>query len=280
MPFISYPWGRLSPAEKLLLAVCGTLLLLAAAGPPIEQVAHFHDFANQRTWLGIPFAQDVLSNLPFAIGGLLGLVWLRPWSAGGFASAERPLAALSFAGLLLTAICSGLYHWQPDDAGLVVDRLGMCTAFAGLLGLAAAGRISGRAGLALAAALMLLAPLSVLVWAANGNLLPWAVLQFGGMGLLLWLAARPALAGVLPVRWAWVVVIYALAKCLELGDAAVFEATGEWVSGHTLKHIVASLAAWPVLAALSSPWKSGQNELCQLRGGMPPQPSVLQKGFS
>ncbi|MFM9879371.1 MAG: hypothetical protein ACKVOO_03045, partial [Burkholderiaceae bacterium] len=249
-----------TPLEKTLLLVCAALLALAAFGPPLEQLPHFHDFADQRPWWGMPNAGDVLSNLLFALGGLLGLMGLRRWRAGLVSQAEQSLAALSFTGLLLTALCSGYYHWQPDDAGLVVDRLGMCVAFAGLLGLAAAGRISGRAGLVLAASLLLLAPMTVWVWAESGNLLPWAVLQFGGMGLLLWLAARPALAGALPVRWAWVVVIYALAKCLELGDAAVFEATGEWVSGHTLKHIVASLAAWPVLAALAgvlkSPWKS------------------------
>ena len=43
---------------------------------------------------------------------------------------------------------------------------------------------------------------------------------------------------------------YAAAKMLEAGDAWVFEATGHLVSGHTLKHGVAALAALPVLAAL------------------------------
>jgi hypothetical protein len=47
-----------------------------------------------------------------------------------------------------------------------------------------------------------------------------------------------------------VVAWYALAKVLEGADSAVFAATGEWVSGHTLKHVAAAAAAWPVVAAV------------------------------
>jgi hypothetical protein len=45
-------------------------------------------------------------------------------------------------------------------------------------------------------------------------------------------------------------VLYAVAKVFELGDEAIFHATGEVVSGHTLKHLVAALAVLPVLVAV------------------------------
>jgi hypothetical protein len=61
---------------------------------------------------------------------------------------------------------------------------------------------------------------------------------------------RPAQVRALPVRWALLIAIYALAKLLELGDHAVFEWTGHLVSGHSLKHAVAACAAWPVVTAL------------------------------
>jgi len=48
-----------------------------------------------------------------------------------------------------------------------------------------------------------------------------------------------------------VIFFYVLAKLFELGDEAVFEATGHIVSGHTLKHLAAALAAWPVIRALA-----------------------------
>jgi hypothetical protein len=60
--------------------------------------------------------------------------------------------------------------------------------------------------------------------------------------------------------------LYALAKLLELGDEAVFHATGDGVSGHSLKHLVAGLAAWPVLRAMR------QNARATGRGAAPSEP--------
>ena len=96
---------------------------------------------------------------------------------------------------------SSWYHWQPDDAGLLWDRLGMAAAFAGLLGLAVVGRISPRAGVATALGLLVAGPAAVLVWAHTGNLLPWAVVQFGGLLAVLALACLPHRHGALVVQW-------------------------------------------------------------------------------
>ena len=49
---------------------------------------------------------------------------------------------------------------------------------------------------------------------------------------------------------AGLIALYALAKLLELGDEAVFRATGDWVSGHSLKHVAAACAALPILVGL------------------------------
>ena len=82
------------------------------------------------------------------------------------------------------------------------------------------------------------------------NFLPWVVLQAGSLLLLVALASLPPLRGVLGLRLGTVIALYALAKALELGDHAVFAFSDGFVSGHSLKHVVASLAAWPVLAAV------------------------------
>lgn len=248
---------KTSPPETALIAACLALVLLALQGPVLLQPADHHHFADQRTLWGIPCAWDVLSNLPFAVLGFIGLGWVINVPALG--RAQRGCALLFFGGLVVTAACSAWYHWRPDDAGLAIDRLGMVFAFAGLLGLAVADRISGRAGLAMAAAVLVLGPLSVQAWVASGNVLAWCVLQFGGMALMLWLAALRPVAGALGLRLGAILLIYTAAKALELADHAVFDLTGQFVSGHTLKHLVASLAALLVIAALKGFNKCGQN---------------------
>lgn len=237
--------------EAWLLAACLLLAALALFGPAIAQPPGAHDFADQRTLWGIPRALDVLSNLPFALAGAWGLWRLRALPAGPSFAAQRTCAALFFGGLLLTALVSAGYHLAPDDLGLAFDRAGMSVAFAGLLGLLVATRVSDRAGLALAGALLVLGPASVLAWLLTGNVLGWAVVQFGGMALLLLtLAFGQQRPGALHVRWSLVLLAYAIAKLLEVNDAAILQASGELLSGHTLKHVVAAFAAAPVLAAL------------------------------
>ena len=237
---------------SLLIAAC-LGLLAAIFGPSVAQPDHYHAFADQRVLLGLPLAMDVLSNLPFAIAAVWGLLALYRCSTASTNLSTQPqpaLAALFSGGLLITAICSGYYHLLPDNPSLAIDRLGMVIAFAGLLGVAVADRVSSRAGIATAALVLAAGPLTVGIWADSGNLLPWVLLQGGGMLLI------AALAVCRPLKDSWglqllpVVIFYAAAKLFELGDHQIFEWTGGMISGHSLKHIVAAFAAWPVIAAI------------------------------
>lgn len=246
----------IEPFEIPLLLVCLAWLLLASLAPPLAQAAHYHYFADQRSWLGIPHAMDVLSNLLFIVFGLTGLISLWRVSAGALSRAQYWTVGLFFSGLLLTAAGSAIYHWHPDDGGLALDRLSMVLAFAGLLGLAVVDRVSGRAGVLMASLVLLLGPTAVWLWAVMGNVLPWAVLQFGGLALLLGLALLPPLDDALEIRWGAVILIYIVAKVLEQTDAAVFALSGQLLSGHSLKHGLVACSAWPLIAAIL---KLGQN---------------------
>ena len=252
---------NLSRAEAGLLLGMAALLALALFGPVLPASAHQHTLADQRALWGIPCALDVLSNLPFAIAGLWGLVALRRVAPGMLDAPSRALASLFFAGLVCTAAGSALYHWQPQDAGLLWDRLGMVLPFAGLLGLAGASRVSARAGAAAAGTVLLAGPLAVLWWSHSGNLLPWAVVQLGGMLVVLALACLPRRDGALALHLGAVMALYALAKLFEAADHAVFEATGQAVSGHSLKHVLAAAAAGPGWAALAARRNSGAKHL-------------------
>lgn len=243
----------LTARERALAGAVLALLLLAALLPGVAQFANYHAFADQRTWLGIPRALDVLTNLPFALVGFVGLWRLRASQRADFLQrwpqVSRCLAALFFVGLVATAWGSAYYHWAPDDAGLVIDRACMTLSFAGLLGLAASERVSGRAGGTLAVVALIGGALSLVVWAHKGNLTPWSVFQGGGMLLVLGLLAVKPVGAPLHMQWLAVVLIYALAKVAEGLDAPLFELSGV-LSGHSLKHLVASLAAWPLIRAL------------------------------
>lgn len=244
--------GASRPAELALLLAVAALAVLAALLPATGLPAGYHDFADQRTLLGLPHALDVLSNLPFAVMGAWGLWWLRRVPLDRLGTAQRGLAVLFFVGLMATAFCSSSYHLDPHDAGLCIDRVGMSLAFAGLLGLAAADRISARAGVALAALVAVAAPATALVAWLGGNMTPWAVLQGGGLVLLAALALRRPQPRALGFSIIGVIAFYAVAKALELADAPVFALTQQLISGHSAKHLVAALAGWPVVRALQS----------------------------
>ncbi|QOZ72929.1 hypothetical protein [Bradyrhizobium arachidis] len=230
--------------EKCLIAALFVLTLAAVFAPTLHASAWpIPHYVDTRFWLGVPNAGDVLSNLAFVAMGVWGLMLLRgrndaPVGAGCF-----------FVGLILTCIGSSIYHLDPDaPQRLVADRLGMAVAFAGFLGIAASERVSKRAGLAMVMLMTAAGPLAA--WVARENLTPWAVVQFGGMALAVGLALTRPRPGAFGVPLGGVIVFYVLAKLFELGDATIFEATGHIVSGHTLKHLSAALAAWPVISAL------------------------------
>lgn len=241
-----------------MYAAFGALAAIAIGGPHVTQGADPHAFADQRTLWGLAHAVDVLTNLPFAVAGGIGLWAVCRWLARGHndhrqaQSVTGAMAVLFFAGLLLTAAGSALYHWQPHGITLLADRAGMLVAFAGALGLAVASRIGTRAAWVTAAVVLGAGWLALRTWGLSGQLLPWGVLQGGGMLLMVWLATRPVLARRLPVSLAALIGWYALAKLLEVGDHAIWQASGGIVSGHSLKHVAAALAAWPVMAALMS----------------------------
>jgi hypothetical protein len=258
----------LSRRERVLFFFFTLLLLVAAVGPALPASGMGGaPFADKRDWFGLPHAMDVLSNLPFAALGVWGLRWLH-WHDRAHehvqdamplhhAVAQPPVNLLDcswmfFAGLVLTAAGSAFYHLQPDALRLAADRAGMTVAFAGLIGCAVCERVSARAGWPVAWFVLGAGLLAVAVCQETGNVLPWALVQFGGMGLVLVLALATPAPGAIGLRLGWVIFFYALAKLFELSDGAIFEATHHLVAGHSLKHVTAAMAALPVLQALQA----------------------------
>jgi Ceramidase len=232
------------------------LTLLAGAAlwlftPAVAQPADYFPFADQRPFLGIPNAADVLSNLAFVAVGLLGLyrlqLGLRPL---------EPVARLSlnvfFLGLFLTGFGSAYFHWNPTNETLVGDRLPMTVVFAGVFGAMLAERVSTRSGLAVLLLMLVVGPASVFYWRATGDLSLYAVVQFGGMAaILLLLSLTPR--GHDPFPWWALIAWYGFAKIVEFGDVFVWHATREAFAGHMLKHLSAAMGGLAIANALRRP---------------------------
>jgi ABC-type thiamin/hydroxymethylpyrimidine transport system permease subunit len=244
-----------------LVLVAAAALAAAFRLPPLPQDPGYHAFADGRPLLGIPNFMNVVSNLPFIAIGAAGMAFLLgPRGAGGFRDRrERRTWFLVFGSVFLVGWGSAYYHWNPTPESLFWDRLPLTLLFTSFLGALIIERIDARWGARLLPALVA-AGVATLLWARSRNDLRFYVLLQGlaivGAPLILLLFERRYSRAV----DLWTIVgLYGLAKVFEVFDAAFFRA-GLGVSGHTLKHILAALAAWTMVSMLRKrrPVESGE----------------------
>ena len=216
---------------------------------PIGQPANYHDFADHANFLGIPYANDVLSNLGFALVGAWGVLSLWPQRQHRALLAGRVGYGVFLIGLILTALGSAYYHLAPDNDRLLWDRLPIALACAGLLaGAWAETALPKRYALAATCLLIIYAITSVFWWYVgelNGksDLRPYLLLQILPIVLIpLWQAIYQS-----PQRdrlwFGAAFLLYVLAKLAELNDHEFLAMSHGLVSGHTLKHLLATAAA-------------------------------------
>ena len=246
---------RLKLLASVTVVACAAIFLQ----PPIPQDSAYHDFADQRTTLGIPHCLNVVSNLPFIVVGAFGLWWLlirgRIPEEGFFLSALEvvPYAAL-FAAVFLTGFGSSYYHLKPDTERLFWDRLPMSIAFMSLLATAITERIDRRGGLILLVPLIGYGIFSVCYWRLTEQV-GAGDLRYYVLAQLLPVLLVPLMAGLLPSPYSRsrdlyvVAALYIAAKLAEVGDVLMY-GVGYIISGHSLKHLIAAAAAWWILRML------------------------------
>jgi hypothetical protein len=217
--------------------------------PRIPQPPDYHNFADQRAWFGVPNFANVASNLPFAIFGAMGLLFLRISSKETFLdSRERWPYLFVFLGLFLTAFGSGYYHLHPTNATLLWDRLPMTVAFMAIVAALVSERVGVVTGLSALAPLLLVGVSSPIQWYfselhGHGDLRFYAAVQLCAV------LALPLFLFLFPARYtrgsdfAVIAVLYLVANCFETFDSQIF-AIGHIVGGHTLKHLAASLSGY------------------------------------
>lgn len=217
-------------AALVAAAVCMVVL------GPIERGEGFHRYADQRRWLGVPHAGDVLSNLAFVV---VALRWLR----------QVPSLALAVASI---GVGSAIYHWAPSDTTLALDWAPIGVTLMLILAAVIHDRIGSRAGHVVQGFGPLAAVFAVGYWLLTGgtthggNMAPYVTIQLVGVAL------PPLLALIAPGRIATRYLVAAVgcfvaARVLGAYDAQLLEAIA--ISGHSLKHVAAAAAAACVLRA-------------------------------
>jgi hypothetical protein len=218
---------------------------------PIPQNLDYHNFADQRMFLGIPNFWDVISNAPMFLIGAYGLYLslknyrLRP----DLAAKLIPLVLCL--GIFTACFGSAYYHWAPDNNTLVWDRLPMTLMFMPIFSLLIYDFVSIKIGRIAFFILVPVGVLSILYWQytesiGQGDLRLYVFVQFFPMLIapfILWLFPKKTEY----VRYIiFILGWYIVAKICEHFDDAIFNSLGFW-SGHTLKHLVAAISLFYIL---------------------------------
>ena len=234
------PW-RASALVILLLALFAGVMALE----PIAQPASYHDFADQRFLFGAPNLFDVASSIAFLVVGALGISL-----CAGHGRPQATSWMVLFVGTVLAGFGSAYYHWAPNDATLVWDRLPIALVAMALLVALVVEHIGETLERFLLAPALAAGLMSVLWWQWSGDLRPYLWVQFAPMLCI------PFVLAMFPARHThrrfmlYAIGLYSLAKAAEMNDMEIFTRTGHVVSGHTLKHLLAAGAIFALLVML------------------------------
>jgi hypothetical protein len=244
-PYIKYAPTIITVGITVMLAVHGR----------IAQPLHYNEFADGSAIFGIHHAADVLSNAGFALVAIWGWLTLWPRRTSDQLREGWPGYRLFLIGLLLTAFGSGFYHLAPDNARLIWDRLPIALACAGLL-VGVRGDTQAKLNTEIEAIVLgLFAVASVAWWvytdsSGADDLRPYLLLQILPLVLIpLWQAMYRA-PRTDRIAFAAAMGLYVVAKIAEVLDHEIADTFG-FVSGHTLKHLIATMATAAVVWGLT-----------------------------
>jgi Ceramidase len=226
---------RIAWLTVIILSPLAYLLLLHT---PIPQDKGYHILADARTCLGIRNFGNVVSNLAFLLVGGIGAMWcVRNLHAGA-----RLSWIVFFTGVALVFAGSGYYHTTPNDDTLVWDRLPMTLAFMGLFAALVTEHLGAQFEKPVLIPALIIGVASVFWWRYTDDLRVYVWVQ--GAPLL----AIPFILAMFKGRYShrgyllYGLAFYALAKVAEYYDAGTYALTSQWVSGHSIKHLLAAMA--------------------------------------
>ncbi len=211
---------------------------------PYPQDPAYHCFADTRTFLGIPRAGDVLTNMAILASGLLGWA-LRPRMI--LDMDERAVVNVLIAGSIVMALGSIYYHQSPDNATLVWDRLPMILVLMPAFVLVLADRVHPLFAKHALWPFTVIGLVSVIYWGWSEKIGAGDVWFYGVVrivpgllmvALLFVREPRYSRSGWLIAAILWQIVL----MLFEHYDHEIFAATGNVASGHNLKHVAVGIA--------------------------------------
>jgi hypothetical protein len=247
-------------SRRACLAIVGgvssALTVALYLAPRVPLGASYHYFVDQRSLLGVPNGLDVLSNIPFVLVGLCGMLFAARKNAyrSFLENSERVPYFIFFAGVFLAGFGSGYYHVAPGNLRLIWDLLPMTLSFVSITDATLIERIGTKIGLVLLLPLLVLGAASVVYWycgemRGHGDLRFYLFVQFFPP------VAIAMLVTLFPPRYTRTIdlfiafTLFVLAKICELLDKQIYSLGGV-VSGHALKHAIAAFSCFWILRML------------------------------
>jgi len=225
-----------------LFAITITAITILFTFPPIKQNENYHHFADAREINGIDNCCNVISNFPFIAFGIWGLL---------LSFKKRINHSLQyvvfFLGILLTGFGSSYYHLNPNLNTLVWDRLPMTITFMAFFSLIIGDFIQSELEEKIVWHLVFIGLLSVCYWhyteaLGKGDLRFYILVQFLPL-LLIPIIILLFQQNKTTSFYYWLIIFaYTIAKLFETFDSEIFLFTNQ-ISGHTIKHLFASLSA-------------------------------------
>jgi len=244
---VSIEEGIINPKIFLALISSGVTVMVLILVPPIAQDPAFHNFSDQKKFLGIPHFWNVMTNIPFLALGIMGLVKIHKHKLQGMLPDLYKAYIAFFTGLILIGIGSGYYHLDPSNSTLVWDRMAITVSFMSFFVLVVGESISTKTAAKLLKPLLFLGLASVIYWHLSENL-GVGDLRFYGLVQFLPMLLIPLMlffygSHLSGTSWIFaILVVYAGAKFAELYDNEIFEWIG--FSGHSFKHLIAAFGAY------------------------------------
>jgi len=149
---------------KIIVSIALIAVIIMSFVGPVSQDPEYHEFADQRVMLSIPNFWNVVTNVPFVVIGVMGVLLLGSGKAPGGLPELKLIYFLFFLGILATGFSSAYYHINPGNETLVADRVAMTVVFMAFFSAIVGEHISPDLGRKLVWPLIVLGIFSVLYW--------------------------------------------------------------------------------------------------------------------